>query len=265
MMTFAKAVTSGYLPLGGVVVGPRLRGWLEADEAFLLTHGGTYSVIPAAARPGWRTSRSCSASSCPSVPGRPAGGSAPASISCRGSRRRRRGARRGTDAGGRARAAGRRSGRRPRRCSRTASSAARLPYANAVAFSPPLIISDDEVDELVGGHAPRRSGRWQPPSEMDGQRPSSARAGRCAAGDRQRRRPGLRGDPRPDNARIAGARDADPSGGAGRRCSESRARRCARRCAGWRPRVWWRCAPTAAPASPTSASATCTPPTRRGS
>ena len=26
LMTFAKAVTSGYLPLGGVVVGPRLRG-----------------------------------------------------------------------------------------------------------------------------------------------------------------------------------------------------------------------------------------------
>jgi L-2,4-diaminobutyrate transaminase len=24
-----------------------------------------------------------------------------------------------------------------------------LPYANSVAFSPPLIISDDEVDELV--------------------------------------------------------------------------------------------------------------------
>ena len=26
-----------------------------------------------------------------------------------------------------------------------------LPYANAVAFSPPLIISDDEIDELVDG------------------------------------------------------------------------------------------------------------------
>ena len=36
-----------------------------------------------------------------------------------------------------------------------------LPYANAVAFSPPLIISDGEVDELVRGHAggARRRGR----------------------------------------------------------------------------------------------------------
>ena len=28
-----------------------------------------------------------------------------------------------------------------------------LPYANSMAFSPPLIISDDEVDELVGASA----------------------------------------------------------------------------------------------------------------
>ncbi len=46
LMTFAKAITSGYLPLGGVVVGPRVREWLEADQAFLLTHGGTYSGHP---------------------------------------------------------------------------------------------------------------------------------------------------------------------------------------------------------------------------
>jgi len=28
-----------------------------------------------------------------------------------------------------------------------------LPYANSLAFSPPLIISDDEVDELVAASA----------------------------------------------------------------------------------------------------------------
>src|SRR5262249_47625902 len=46
LMTSAKAITSGYLPLGGVVVGPRLRGWLEADDDYLLTHGGTYAGHP---------------------------------------------------------------------------------------------------------------------------------------------------------------------------------------------------------------------------
>ena len=34
MITFAKAITSGYLPLGGVIIGPRLLGWLEADDGY---------------------------------------------------------------------------------------------------------------------------------------------------------------------------------------------------------------------------------------
>ena len=46
VITFAKAITSGYLPLGGVIVGPRLRRWLEADDDYLLTHGGTYAGHP---------------------------------------------------------------------------------------------------------------------------------------------------------------------------------------------------------------------------
>ena len=46
MMTFAKAITSGYLPLGGVIVGPKMRGWLEADPGYLLAHGGTYGGHP---------------------------------------------------------------------------------------------------------------------------------------------------------------------------------------------------------------------------
>jgi adenosylmethionine-8-amino-7-oxononanoate aminotransferase len=48
LITFAKAVTSGYQPLGGVVVGPRVRAALESDESFVLRHGFTYSGHPAA-------------------------------------------------------------------------------------------------------------------------------------------------------------------------------------------------------------------------
>ncbi len=43
MTTFAKAVTSGYQPLGGVIVGAAVRAALEADPAFILRHGYTYS------------------------------------------------------------------------------------------------------------------------------------------------------------------------------------------------------------------------------
>lgn len=49
LITFAKGVTSGYLPLGGVVVGAAVRAGLEADPAFLLRHGFTYSGHPTAA------------------------------------------------------------------------------------------------------------------------------------------------------------------------------------------------------------------------
>ena len=41
--TFAKAVTSGYQPLGGVFVNGDIRAALEADPAFKLTTGYTYS------------------------------------------------------------------------------------------------------------------------------------------------------------------------------------------------------------------------------
>lgn len=43
MVTFAKAVTSGYQPLGGVFVGPAPAAALQADENFFLRHGFTYS------------------------------------------------------------------------------------------------------------------------------------------------------------------------------------------------------------------------------
>lgn len=52
LTTFAKAVTSGYLPLGGVVVGQAVREPLEADAGFVLKHGHTYSGHPAACAAG---------------------------------------------------------------------------------------------------------------------------------------------------------------------------------------------------------------------
>jgi len=42
-VTFAKAVTSGYQPLGGIFVGPAPLAALEADENFFLRTGFTYS------------------------------------------------------------------------------------------------------------------------------------------------------------------------------------------------------------------------------
>ncbi len=46
LICFAKAVTSGYQPLGGVIVGPRVRDALESDSSFVLKTGYTYSGHP---------------------------------------------------------------------------------------------------------------------------------------------------------------------------------------------------------------------------
>ncbi len=43
MTTFAKAVTSGYQPLGGVFIGAKVRAGLEANPDFFMRHGFTYS------------------------------------------------------------------------------------------------------------------------------------------------------------------------------------------------------------------------------
>jgi len=52
LVTFAKAVTSGYIPLGGVIVGTRVRAALEADPDMILRTGFTYSGHPTAAAAG---------------------------------------------------------------------------------------------------------------------------------------------------------------------------------------------------------------------
>ena len=48
LITFAKAVTSGYVPLGGVLVGAAVRSALESEPGFVLRHGYTYSGHPGA-------------------------------------------------------------------------------------------------------------------------------------------------------------------------------------------------------------------------
>ena len=54
LVTFAKGITSGYVPLGGVVVGPRVRDAFWAEGAGVWRHGYTYSghaTATAAAHP----------------------------------------------------------------------------------------------------------------------------------------------------------------------------------------------------------------------
>jgi putrescine aminotransferase len=48
LVTFAKGVSSGYQPIGGVLVGSYVRQALEADTSFVLRHGHTYSGHPSA-------------------------------------------------------------------------------------------------------------------------------------------------------------------------------------------------------------------------
>ncbi len=52
MITFAKGVSSGYVPLGGVVVAPSVHEPLETDDTYVLRHGHTYSGHPTCAAAG---------------------------------------------------------------------------------------------------------------------------------------------------------------------------------------------------------------------
>ena len=152
MMTFAKAITSGYLPLGGVIVGPKVRGFIEADPGYLLAHGGTYGGHPTCCAAGIANLELMRAEDLPEkaaaagrrlragldgLLGRPGvaavrgeglmqaiGLEAPVTAGAVSEALLARGVI------GRA-----------------------LPYANSLAFSPPLIISDEEVDELVAASA----------------------------------------------------------------------------------------------------------------
>jgi adenosylmethionine-8-amino-7-oxononanoate aminotransferase len=52
LITFAKGVTSGYVPLSGVIIGPAVVESLEANEGFILRTGYTYSGHPVACAVG---------------------------------------------------------------------------------------------------------------------------------------------------------------------------------------------------------------------
>jgi putrescine aminotransferase len=152
LMTFAKAVTSGYQPLGGVVVGPRLRGWLEVDPSYLLAHGGTYGGHPTCCAAGVANLELMRAEQ---LPERAAAAGARLRAGLEGLR-------------GHAGVADVRGEGLMQAIALNAPLTAgvfteallergvigrALGYANSVAFSPPLIISDEELDELVSATA----------------------------------------------------------------------------------------------------------------
>lgn len=147
LMTFAKAVTSGYLPLGGVVVGPRVRRWLESDDSYLLAHGGTYAGHPTCCAAGLGNLEILRRENLPdraAAAGRRLAGRLrgltdhPGVVEVRGEGLMQAvGLEPAVGAGAVAEAL----------LARGVIGRA-LPYANAVAFSPPLIISDEEIDEL---------------------------------------------------------------------------------------------------------------------
>jgi adenosylmethionine-8-amino-7-oxononanoate aminotransferase len=150
LMTFAKGITSGYLPLGGVVVGPRLRGWLEADDDYLLTHGGTYAGHPTCCAAGIANLEILRSEDLPER-ARHAGS------------RLRVGLDRLADRSGVAEVRGEglmqavalrpplTPGAMVAALLTRGIIARGLPYANSIAFSPPLVISDGEIDEIVDG------------------------------------------------------------------------------------------------------------------
>ncbi|HKO28244.1 MAG TPA: aminotransferase class III-fold pyridoxal phosphate-dependent enzyme [Solirubrobacteraceae bacterium] len=147
--TFAKAVTSGYQPLGGVVIGPRLREWLEADPAYLLAHGNTYGGHPTCCAAGVANLELMRAENLPERAGA-AGARLRAGLE----------GLRGHDGVAEVRGEGLMqaialnapltAGLFTEALLEHGVIGRALGYANSVAFSPPLIISDEEVDELVG-------------------------------------------------------------------------------------------------------------------
>jgi putrescine aminotransferase len=52
LVTFAKGVTSGYVPLGGVLLSRKVLDILESDPTYTLRHGHTYSGHPTACAAG---------------------------------------------------------------------------------------------------------------------------------------------------------------------------------------------------------------------
>lgn len=152
LLTFAKGVTSGYLPLGGVMVGPAVRERLEADPAFVLAHGTTYAGHPTCCAAALANLAILAREDLPARAGRAgvrlregldALAGSPGVLEVRGEGLMRAVAlEQPLVAGALAEALLARGviGRG-------------IPYANCVAFSPPLVITDGEIEELVGAVA----------------------------------------------------------------------------------------------------------------
>ena len=152
LMTFAKAVTSGYLPLGGVFVGPRVREWLEADPAYMLAHGNTYTGHPTCCAAGVANINLMRSEDLPAK--------AAAAGARLGAGLRELAGHAGVGdvrGEGLVWAIGLAPGVAPGPFTEALLERGvigrGLPYANSVAYSPPLIITDDEVDELVAATA----------------------------------------------------------------------------------------------------------------
>jgi putrescine aminotransferase len=152
VMTFAKAITSGYQPLGGVVVGPRLRGWFEADPSYLLTHGNTYGGHPTCCAAGVANLELMRAEELPAR-------AAAAGKRLRAGLEGLRGHAGVADVRGEGlmQAVGLEApllaGVFTEALLEHGVISRALGYANSIAYSPPLIISDEEVDELVAATA----------------------------------------------------------------------------------------------------------------
>jgi adenosylmethionine-8-amino-7-oxononanoate aminotransferase len=148
LLIFAKGVTSGYMPLGGVFVGPAVRERLEGDPSFILAHGTTYAGHPSCCAAGLANLEILRREDLPARAGQAgqrlrAGldtlADRPGVLEIRGE--------------GLMQAIGLEA---PLAAPSFAEAllarglvARAIPYANTVAFSPPLIITDEEIDELV--------------------------------------------------------------------------------------------------------------------
>jgi adenosylmethionine-8-amino-7-oxononanoate aminotransferase len=148
LLVFAKAVTSGYLPLGGVFVGPAVRERLEADPALLLAHGTTYAGHPTCCAAGLANLAILRDEDLPARAvaagrrlraGLDALAGRPGVLEVRGEGLVQA---IGLDAPFTA------AGVAEALLERGVVGRA-IPYANTVAFSPPLVVTDAEIDELV--------------------------------------------------------------------------------------------------------------------
>ena len=146
LVTFAKAVTSGYQPLGGVFVGP-CRGPLEADPDFVLRNGFTYSGHPDGGAAGdWRNLQII-LDEAPGRAGRPTWETT-AGVCARSPRTAR-----STMSAARA-PVGHRPAPRPGcdglpRSHHARGVIARAINADTMTFCPPLVATDEQIDRIV--------------------------------------------------------------------------------------------------------------------